>query len=190
MSTDKTFDDIAAAQGWNSDSRETVLRSFIDRNPRTDETLAQFAQAIADEENGVTALPHLEMDVPGEYSGNAYPERHEYRIKMVVAPDSPADEPRFLLDVQDHNGSDVGQQEFGPEEAEGIIKMASTDQDIGGYEDDWKFPAGMLRALTWTLQTDMDHEVVLNESHVDEVAAWLRYATGEETWDGGDSWEF
>ena len=32
----------------------------------------------------------------------------------------------------------------------------------------------------------MDHEVGLDESQIDEVAAWLRYATGEETWDGGD----
>jgi len=136
----------------------------------------------------MSRLPAFEMDVTGEYSGNAYPEQHEYRVKIVTL-DGTGE--KFLLDVQDHNGSDVGQYEFDFEIAEGIQKMAMTMHDINVYEDDWKFPAGMSRVLTWHLPLDYENYVVLNEDDLAQISDWLDYAMPDgKDYDGPeDQWE-
>ena len=135
----------------------------------------------------MSRLPAFEMDVTGEYSGNAYPEQHEYRIKIVTL-DGTGE--TFLLDVQDHNGSDVGQYEFDAAVAEGLMKMASTAHSLDEYEDDWGIPVGMSRVLAWALPTDPENYVVLGEHHVDQIGDWLSFATGESTYDGPeDRWE-
>jgi hypothetical protein len=76
------------------------------------------------------------------------------------------------------------------EEVEGLQRVASTDHGLGAFDDDWKIPAGMDRTIEWTLQTDIDHTVRLDTTDIDEIAAWFRFATGEEVWDGGEDWEF
>lgn len=46
----KTFDEIAAAQGWNADSQNTILRDYI-AGPKM-VTLDEYARHRADVENG------------------------------------------------------------------------------------------------------------------------------------------
>jgi hypothetical protein len=186
MSTDKTFDDVAEAQGWDVRSREIVMQGFIASHPHGGDLVA-YAQSRADEENETTALPNLQMDLEGKYNGGQYWNPAEYRVQMAVEDDV---EKPVVLWVEDTAGNRVGQAWFGPEEIDGIICMASTDHTLSGYSDDWKLPDGLDRQISWVLQTDMDHEVVLDESQIDEIAAWLRFATGEETWDGGEDWEY
>lgn len=183
-----TFDDIAAKQGWNADSREQILREFIDSG-WTD--LDDFARKRALEENemaGVHSLPEFKMDVRGEYSANAYPEEAEYRVHMAQEDDD-AEHP-VVLWVESSSGERVGQAWFSEAEIDGITSMATVDHGLGGYEDDWLLPAGMDRQIVWTLQTDLPHYVRLDSSQIDEVAAWLRFATGDEEWTGGDEWEW
>lgn len=45
----KTFDEIAAAQGWNADSQLVVVRGWVDGSRLV--TLDEHAQMVADEEN-------------------------------------------------------------------------------------------------------------------------------------------
>jgi hypothetical protein len=177
----KTFDDIAAAQGWNAESREQILKDFI-ATGGTD--LDDYARKRAIEENGTSTLPDLSMDVTGEYQGNAYPETHEYRITMTREDD------QFLMDIEDTTGMSLGTTAFSAEEVDGITEMAMRDHSLSGYEDDWTIPEGMNREIVWTLPTDGDHWIQLKEGEIDEVAAWLRYATGEDEWTGGSEWEF
>jgi len=131
-----------------------------------------------------TALPRLEMDVLGSYEGNAYPEQAEYRIVMTR-------DDSISFDVEDSSGSPVAPTLVLTEElADGIICMAGTDHSLSGYEDDWALPAGLDRQISWTLQTNLDVSIVLRSDHLDEIAAWLRYAIGEDVWDGDDEWEY
>jgi hypothetical protein len=185
----KAFDDIAERQGWNAQSRETILMNYIDGDQAVD--LPTYAQRVADEENGIEhdgkAVPDFRMDVLGEYQGNAYPERAEYRV--VIAP-NPAGTLTFL--VEDSGGYKVAQPlELTEELIDGIRTMASTDHSLAAYEDDWELPAGMDRHITWMLQTDLEHLVVLDESRIDHVVEWLDYADGTKTWDWdemGEEW--
>jgi hypothetical protein len=139
-----------------------------------------------------TPLPAFQMDVTGEYGGNAYPEQVECRVHMAqsgeIGPES-AEHP-VVLWVEDSSGDRLGQMWFSPEEIEGILWMALTNHGLDGYEDDWSLPVGMDRRLVWTLPTDNDHFVQIDETQIDEMAAWLRFATGEDEWTGGDEWEF
>lgn len=179
--------EFTAKQGWNLDTRYDLVTRYIDMLGGSERppSFEDFLKGIANEENGVTKVPDLSMDVRGEYSGNAYPEQKEYRISMTVL-----DSGDFRLVVEDAAGGIVGSMTMDDEVAEGIDRMATTDHGLGAYEDDWKLPAGMDRALEWTLQTDMEHEVRLDQTGIDEIAAWLRYATGEMDWDGGEDWEY
>ena len=134
----------------------------------------------------MNALPDFQMDVRGEYQGNPFPEPAEYRVIMAQ---DPVDGIQFL--VQDSGGFTVAQPlALDDGLIEGITWMANTNHDLGGYQDDWSLPAGMDRQLVWTLQTDLDHYVQLTEDQIDQVAAWLRFATGEDEWTGGEDWEF
>jgi hypothetical protein len=188
----KTFDDIAAAQGWNADSREQILREFIDGGYLD---LDDYAQKRAFEENEGSefaqppspSLPDFSMDVVGEYTGNAYPEQTEYRIHMAqeTDPDKPV-----VLWVEHSSGARVGQTWFSPADIDGITSMASIDHSLSGYEDDWSLPSGMDRQLIWTLQTDLPHYVRLDAGNINEIAVWLGYATGENEWTGSDTWEY
>jgi hypothetical protein len=92
--------------------------------------------------------------------------------------------------VETSDGTEISQTEISAEEADGILRMATTDHDIGVYEDDWTFPSGMSRVLTWTLPTNSDHTVVLNEADISEIGAWLEYATTDKEWVGGENWEY
>jgi hypothetical protein len=187
VNRDKTFDDIAQAQGWNAQSRESILMMFIDGDQ--DMGLVAFAQARADEENGVEhegkAVPDFQMDVRGEYQGNAYPESAEYRI--VIAP-NPAGTFTFL--VEDSGGYSVAEPlEIGEDLIDGIRTIRSTDHGLGAYEDDWTLPVGLDRQISWTLQTELAHYVVLTETQIDWISEWLDYADGTKTWDWAEQGE-
>src|SRR4051812_14112853 len=126
------------------------------------------------------------MDVTGEYTGNSYPERGEYRISLTVLGTGED----FGLVVEDASGAVVNSVILDASTAEAVKDMAGTNHGLGAYEDDWSLPVGMNRVLTWDVG-DSVNSVVLNEGQIDEVAAWLRYATGEETYDGNpDEWEY
>jgi hypothetical protein len=45
------FDEIADQQGWSADSEVITLRAFISKQG-LDAALAEYAQEVADEENG------------------------------------------------------------------------------------------------------------------------------------------
>ena len=134
----------------------------------------------------VMKVPPFQMDAAGEYTGDAYPRPEEYRIHMVEETGTD----NMLLSVEDHAGNEVIETlTITPELADGIIGMAQIDHGLGGYEDDWKIPAGMDRTITWTLGDNATY-LALSKGHIDEIASWLRFATGEEEWDGGDEWEY
>jgi hypothetical protein len=129
----------------------------------------------------MSILPDFEMDVTGEYSGNAYPEQRVYRIKIQQVGDGT----EFLLTVDD----DIEGYRFDEYVADGITEMASRDHGLSGYEDDWSLPDGMNRALRWDIG-DSENYIVLTEGQIDEVATWLRFALGLDTYDGpADRWE-
>lgn len=139
-----------------------------------------------DRELSSVLVPPLSKDVTGQCYGGAFWSEADYRVTMARGEGG-----SISLNVEDSGGALVARTLFFDEELiEGIDKVAHTDHGLSGYEDDWKIPAGMGRVLTWTLQTDINHEVVLNEADIDEVAAWLEYAIGEKVWDGGEDWEF
>ncbi len=185
----KTFDEIAAEQGWNADSREQILRDFINTGGQD---LDDYALKRAFEENGIEhegkKVPDFQMDVTGEYQGNAYPEPQAYRIRIA-----PHDEEFFSLTVENESGGIVGSVSLGDAEIDGIDKASLTDYSAPLEDGDWTFPAGMSIALTWQMPTDGDVYVVLDQGHIDQIANWFRYATGEKTWDwgtDGEEWEF
>jgi hypothetical protein len=180
-----TFADIAEAQGWNAESRETILMMYIDGDQEMD--LPTFAQARADEENaGASGLPDLTMDVHGEYYGNAYPESADFRVRMSIM--VPGD--RYLLTVETADGTEIDTVPLGEEEVDGIQKIASTDHSLEGYADDWTIPVGIDRTVHWDL-SDAEHFVRLNEQQIDEIAQWLRFATGQDTYEGDpENWEY
>lgn len=138
----------------------------------------------------MSTLPEFTKDVEGKEYGGAYYHDAEYRIRMAVEDDQP--ETPVVLWVEDSAGNRIDQQWLTPELIEGIIKIASINHglDGSGYDDDWTFPVGMDRVLVWAVTTKGNHRVEVGSDVVDEVAAWLRYATGEDEWTGGEDWEF
>jgi hypothetical protein len=134
----------------------------------------------------MTTLPDLQMDVTGRYNGGAYWNAAEYRVLAREADDTGT----YAVVVEDTSGSIVGEQVLSAEQSRDLIDVASRDHSLSGFDDDWDLPAGIERRIEWVLQTNMDHEIVLTSDQIDEVAMWLRFATGEEVWDGGDEWEF
>lgn len=128
----------------------------------------------------MSTLPDFELDVTGEYTGNAYPETDEYRVRI----EQTSDGTEFRLWVEDTSGSVVGESKFGEDEADGIFKVAETDHSLDAYGDDWTIPSGIERTVEWTLPTDGDHWVRLDSGGIDAIAQWLRFALGFETYDG------
>jgi hypothetical protein len=190
VSTPRTFDEVAAAQGWDADSREQVLKDFIATGGGD---IDDYAQKRALEENegaeeGI--VPPLQMDVVGEYTGNPYPEQYEYRVHMAQETGPDHVEKPVVLWIENSSGGRVGQAWFSPEEIDGIRSMSQIDHGLGGYDDDWTIPVGMDRQLTWTMPTEMDHTIRIDESQIDEIAQWLTFVLGEEEWTGGDEWEW
>lgn len=135
----------------------------------------------------MSTLPAFSKDVPGQYFGGAFWDNDDYRVRIETLD---ATGEKFLLTVETSDGTVIGQSELSREEADGIQKMGTTMHDIDVYEDDWKFPKGMSRVLTWTLPTDSDHTVVLNEGDISEMAVWFDYAMTDKVWDGGEDWEY
>jgi len=135
----------------------------------------------------MTLLPDFQMDATGWYGGNAYPETREYRVTI-----QPREGESFYLRIEDSGGAEVGEYIFGRDVADGIIDMANRDHDLTGFEDDWELPVGMVRTLAWDLPTaDQDVEVRLTQDRIDQVAAWLRFATKVDVYDGdSDVWEY
>jgi len=136
----------------------------------------------------MSTLPNFGMDVTGWYSGNAYPETREYRV--MIAQRVPGES--FYLRAEDSGGFEVGEYIFERDIADGIIDMGNRDHDLSGYEDDWSLPVGMVRTLSWRLPTaDLNIDIVLQQHHIDLVCAWLRYATGLDTYTGDpEIWEY
>jgi hypothetical protein len=135
----------------------------------------------------MSTLPDFEMDWHGEYSGNAYPETHEYRIHVEQVGDGT----QFRLWAETTSGGVVGEYTFDEEIAEdGVIAMAEINHDLGGYEDDWHLPDGMYRSIHWVIPTDDDIDIRLDESGIDAISHWLRFALGLDEYDGpSDRWE-
>ena len=184
----KAFDDIAKAQGWNAQSRETVLMTYIDGDQAVD--LPTYAQRVADEENGIEhegkAVPDFKSHGTGEYYGNAYPEQFEYTLRCSENADE-----QFVLVAEDNSGGEIVSVTFTDEDADGIQRMATTDHGLGAYEDDWQIPPGMNRVLTWDISDNPEYGLVLNESQITELGHWLTYALGETKWDWdtqGEEW--
>jgi hypothetical protein len=185
----KNFDEIAAEQGWNADSREQILRDFIETGGQDLDDYA-LKRAFEENEDSVSTqipnvtLPDFRMDVVGEYY-SVFPEKREYRVTMTR-------EDSLQLFVEDSGGYIVSRPlTLTDEVVEGICWMASTNHGLDGYEDDWSLPEGLGRQLVWVLPTEEPHSVLLDESQIEQVAAWLAYATGEETYDGDpENWEY
>jgi hypothetical protein len=137
----------------------------------------------------MSTLPNFQKDVTGEDSGNAYPEQTEYRICIEQVGDGT----KFQMWAEDTSGGVVGMYAFNEEIAEdGIIAMAQINHGLDGYEDDWHLPEGMYRTIQWALPgLPVDVDIRLGEDAIDEVAAWLRFALGLDTYDGpADRWEY
>jgi hypothetical protein len=135
----------------------------------------------------MSTLPAFVKDVSGQYYGGAFWDSADYRVKIVALDGTGKN---FRMTVETAGGSEVGEYEFGMAEVEGIARMASTDHGLGAYQDDWTIPFGMGRVLTWDLPTIEHHLVTVDEDVVEEIAAWLRFATGEDEWTGGSDWEW
>lgn len=177
-----TFEEIAEAQGWNDATRLQILREFID----TDTRLVGYAQHIADNENEeASGLPDLTMEVHGEYYGNAYPESAEFRVRLTTL--VPGD--RYLLTAETTDGTEVTTVPLGEAEVDGIAKVAGTSHSLDVYDGDWTIPVGIDRTVHWDL-SDATHNIRLNEQQIDEIYQWLRYATGEDEYTGGEDWEY
>jgi len=132
-------------------------------------------------------LPAFQMDVTGQCYGGAFWSEADYRVCMAVEDST---ETPVVFWVEDSAGTRLTQHWFSPEEIEGITWMSNTNHSLDGYEDDWSLPVGMDRILIWDLPTDDDNNVRLDDAQITEVAAWLRFAIGEETYTGGPEWEF
>ena len=130
---------------------------------------------------GIT-VPPFEMDVMGEYTGRPYPEQHEYRINMIQSDEG------CVLGVETSSGSEVREFTLSPEEMDGILKAAQTDHSLDAYGDDWKFPVGMDRVITWDIG-DGENDIRLSQGQIEEIADWCEYALGLSEWTGGDTWE-
>jgi len=133
----------------------------------------------------MATLPDLQMDVTGEYCGNAYPESAEYRIRITQINDGT----EFVLSVENSSGGEINVIPLKEADADGILKVAETSHSLSGYDGDWKIPVGIERSVHWDL-SDAENYVRLNESDIDEIAQWLRYALALDDYDGGETWEF
>lgn len=135
----------------------------------------------------MTTLPDLQMDLTGRYNGGAYWNEAEYRVIAREADDIGT----YAIVVEDTAGNVVGEQVLSAEQTADLIDVASRDHSLSGFDDDWDLPRGIERRIEWVLQTNMDHEIVLTSDQIDEVAMWLRYATGVAEYDGNpDEWEY
>lgn len=143
----------------------------------------------AEPEPARPSVPDFEVNLVGEYQGNPFPERADYRVRAVTQPDGIV----HMLTVESSDGQLVGVTGLGEPEVDGILKVAETDHDLTVYDGDWTFPSGMVRAVEWILPTEIDHYVVLRQPEIDSLAEWLRYATGDKTWnwaEQGSEWTF
>lgn len=126
-------------------------------------------------------LPDLQMDLRGEYQGNAYPEQRDYRLSALTPRHEHA---HVTVIVEDSDGNAVSLIVLSAEAVDEIIRAASIN-----YGDFEYAPLYVTIGMNLTLDT-MQHDVRLNEGQIEELAAWLRYAIGDETWTGGETWEY
>jgi hypothetical protein len=143
---------------------------------------AELAQLRKPESTPDLKVPPFQMTVAGEYQGNAYPEQREYVVHMIEG-----DDETILLSVEDAAGNEVNRLTFSHSEAHGVLRMASTDHSLSGYEDE--IPTGVERHLTWDLGSGEVY-LVLSDGEIDETAAWLSFALGESEWIDGDEWVY
>jgi hypothetical protein len=176
----------AAQQARDAQTREGTTATVFEVAQQIGERFGEPVTVDLDEEQPDERLvPDFQMDVAGEYGGNAYPESHGLRIGITVLGTGED----FGLTVETEGGDVVGSMTISLDEADGIIRMGTTDHSLSGYEDDWKIPGGMERTIEWVLPTDMNYTVILNANQIDEVAEWFSYATGEKTWDWAEQGE-
>jgi hypothetical protein len=130
-------------------------------------------------------MPDLQMDVTGTYIGNPFPEQEDYRILLQPYLHE------FALTVESTSGTVLGDMTITKELADGIIGMAGIDHGLDGYQDDWVLPTGLDRVMTWTIPAGSDNWIRLDEAQIDEIADWLRCATGEVEYTGDpERWEY
>lgn len=164
-----TFDEIAAAQGWNADSREQILRDFIDTGGQD---LDDYAQKRAFEENEeskdihVTVVrppvPAFTQDVTGKYFGGAYWNDADYRV--TVETDDTTE--NFLLRVEDSSGAEITEVAFNDTQADRLRDVARTSEEA----DDEGL--GLSREIHWHVGDDRN-EVDLDMNFLEALAEWI-----------------
>lgn len=127
------------------------------------------------------ALPPLERQVTGQQYGGQYTSDHEYELRLELI--TPAEGALASVQLLDTSGFERYRQNLTREEAVTFVRAvgAGTTEPVGVQD--------LSRDLTWSLSGERDF-VVVRDSELDEIAAWLGYALGQDVWDGGDEWEY
>lgn len=126
-----------------------------------------------------TRVPHLSMLETGHtYGGQHYTER-EYEITFETDARGGAS-----VTLADTAGNTVWDTHLDEAELAAAHRMVTR-----APEPPAKPIAGLHVAPVWSLGDDFDY-VVLLSSQLEQVGAWLEYATGAKDWDGGPDWEY
>lgn len=131
------------------------------------------------------AVPPLRTAIHGHSFGGQYWSEQEYELTLTPATDGP---PAFTWTLCDPSGAVIAQERLGPDQARELMDSPALATTT---------PVPSLPAitcqLTWTLVEDQSHQVRLGADTVQEIAEWLTYATGRQTWDFaelGDEWSY
>lgn len=123
-------------------------------------------------------VPDLRTHVRGSVYGGAYYQDADLTLHAHVHDDRTVT--LRLLDTMDNEIATLSLHAAAAVSAQAALASAPVDvPDV----------PGMTRSTTWVLGDDYGQADL--HSVADELAAWLAYATGAETWDGDpDRWEY
>jgi hypothetical protein len=137
-------------------------------------------------ETTTSLVPELYRSIQGNYYGGAYWNNQELALHCVSDGTG-----GFTLTIEDTRGFPLGTHEIPATDAK-LIRDTLGKPRRGPAV---KTISGLSERLTWgnLVPNDDRYEVSLNGGELDELHEWLRYATGEETWNSledGDDWEW
>lgn len=133
-----------------------------------------------------TKVPDLQIDLAGQSYGGAYWSNADYRFGATREGDE------ILMWLENSSGGVIDDRQFTERQVRALMLVDDAPTRIRPSDApptvDELASLGVNTVVSWMWGDDED-EVDLG-GRLDEIQAWLGYALGDETWDGGEDWEW